>query len=126
MSFKILDAEYRVRWDVHGYRFSNVLYKGSIDNWVQTLNYRIIEYSEWLESKIKSKVDTIIVSHLAVKELITELKNYNTINNTLNGVKVIDDLQYDNYMIKIFSSKEPNLSVGICPENLIGYYNDDF
>lgn len=117
-----LDAKYRVNWDYHGYRFSLELLR----DWDQTLNYRIISASTWIESKTKNKVDTIIVSNSAIKPLIENLKTYDVVSNTINNVKVIFDLSYHNHMVKILSSKNPDFSVGIVINNLIGFYNDDF
>lgn len=121
-SNSFLDAKFRTNWDHHGYRFSLTL----SNNWDQTLNNRIISMSEWIESRTKYKVDTIIISNIALKTLIEKLKTYDVVSNTINSVKVKFDLSYHNHMIKIFSSKKPDFSVGIVVTNLIGFYNDDF
>lgn len=125
----ILKADFVIGWDSHGYRFRSYGYLNSdmtIDEWNQSLGYRIDEVKKYVETKINSKVDNIVISSEPLKDLVVNLKNYNHKTQKFNDIDVIFDYTYDNHIIKICNSKQEEVSGGIVVQNLIGYYNDDF
>lgn len=125
----ILKAEYVIAWDLHGYRLRSYGYLNADMtkyDWSESLGYRINEVKNFIEGKTKSKVDNIVISNEPIKELVVNLKNYNNETQKFNGIDVIFDYTYDNHIIKIYNSKQEDVSGGIIVQNLIGYYNDDF